>query len=173
MAEAVAERYPGSPYVGALQAEVARMDAQAGLASKVSELNYPDLELTDMYGEKVRLSKVAEGKVVLLDFWSAELGTSNALNADLKELYAKYAGRGFEVYQVGIDTSKPLWITAVQEQQLPWKSVTDLRGRASSALVVYNVQRIPANFLIDREGTIVGKNLYGRSLEEKLEQLLP
>ena len=173
VAEAVAERYPGSPYVGALQAEVARMDAQAGLASKVSELNYPDLELTDMYGEKVRLSKVAEGKVVLLDFWSAELGTSNALNADLKELYAKYAGRGFEVYQVGIDTSKPLWITAVQEQQLPWKSVTDLRGRASSALVVYNVQRIPANFLIDREGTIVGKNLYGRSLEEKLEQLLP
>ena len=173
VAEAVAERYPGSPYVGALQAEVARMDAQAGLASKVSELNYPDLELTDMYGEKVRLSKVAEGKVVLLDFWSAELGTSNALNADLKELYAKYAGRGFEVYQVGIDTSKALWITAVQEQQLPWKSVTDLRGRASSALVVYNVQRIPANFLIDREGTIVGKNLYGRSLEEKLEQLLP
>ena len=90
-----------------------------------------------------------------------------------RRLYAKYAGRGFEVYQVGIDTSKPLWITAVQEQQLPWKSVTDLRGRASSALVVYNVQRIPANFLIDREGTIVGKNLYGRSLEEKLEQLLP
>ena len=173
VAEAVAERYPGSPYVGALQAEVARMDAQAGLASKVSELNYPDLELTDMYGEKVRLSKVAEGKVVLLDFWSAELGSSNALNADLKEVYKKYEGSpvGFEVYQVAIDTSKPLWINAVQEQQLPWVSVSDLRGRGSSALGLYNVQKLPANFLIDKEGTIVARDIYGKSLEEKLDEL--
>lgn len=172
VAEALEQSYPDSPYLQSLLAEITRMDARISLTSRISEAGYPDLELSDIYGKKVRLSSLT-GKVVLLDFWSAELGTSNALNADLKELYAKYAGRGFEVYQVGIDTSKPLWITAVQEQQLPWKSVTDLRGRASSALVVYNVQRIPANFLIDREGTIVGKNLYGRSLEEKLEQLLP
>ena len=149
------------------------MDAQAGLASKVSELNYPDLELTDMYGEKVRLSKVAEGKVVLLDFWSAELGNSNTLNAELKEVYKKYADAPtpFEVYQVAVDTSKPLWITAVQEQQLPWISVSDLRGRSSVALGLYNVQRLPANFLIDKEGTIVAKNIYGKSLEAKLDEL--
>lgn len=172
VAEALEERYPESPYLQTLLGEIARMDARITLASKIVEAGYPDLEMADVYGKKVRLSSLA-GKVVLLDFWSAELGTSNALNAELKQIYAKYAGAptAFEVYQVAIDTSKPLWISAVQEQQLPWISVSDLRGRASSALGLYNVQKLPANFLIDKQGSIVAKDIYGKSLEEKLEAL--
>ena len=156
VAEALEKSYPDSPYLQSLLAEIARMDARISLTSQISEAGYPDLELTDIYGKKIRLSSLT-GKVVLLDFWSAELGSSNALNADLKEVYKKYEGSpvGFEVYQVAIDTSKPLWINAVQEQQLPWVSVSDLRGRGSSALGLYNVQKLPANFLIDKEGTIV------------------
>lgn len=172
VAEALEETYPESPYLQPLLAEIARMDARINLTSQITETTYPDLELADIYGKKVRLSSLA-GKVVLLDFWSAELGSSNALNADLKEIYAKYADApvGFEVYQVAIDTSKPAWINAVQEQQLPWVSVSDLRGSASPALLVYNVQRLPANFLIDKEGAIVAKDIYGKSLEAKLDQL--
>ena len=172
VAEAIEQTYPESPYLQALLGEIARMDARISLASQITEASFPDLELSDISGKKIRLSSLA-GKVVLLDFWSAELGTSNALNADLKETYAKYADSpvGFEVYQVAIDTSKPVWITAVQEQQLPWVSVSDLRGRNSTSLGLYNVQRIPANFLIDKEGTIVAKDIYGKSLEEKLDEL--
>ena len=70
VAEAIADRYPTSPYVQSLQAEVERMDARIDLMSRVTERGYPDLELTDMYGKQVRLSSLA-GKVVLLDFWSA------------------------------------------------------------------------------------------------------
>ena len=148
------------------------MDAGISLASQISETSYPDLELTDIFGKKVRLSSLA-GKVILLDFWSAELGNSNVFNAELKDIYGKFAGAEipFEVYQVAIDTSKALWITAVQEQQLPWVSVSDLRGSASNALALYNVQKLPANFLIDKEGNIVAKNIYGKSLEDKLAEL--
>ena len=172
VAEAVGERYPDSPYLAPLLAEIARMDARISLTSQISEASYPDLELQDIYGRKIRLSSLA-GKVVLLDFWSAELGNSNVYNAELKETYRKYADAptSFEVYQVAIDTSKPLWITAVQEQQLPWISVSDLRGRASTALTLYNVQKLPANFLIDRQGAIVARDIYGKSLEEKLDEL--
>lgn len=172
VAEALAERYPESPYLQSLQAEIARMDARIGLTSKISETGYPDLEMQDIYGKKIRLSSLA-GKVVLLDFWSAELGNSNVFNAELKEIYEKYADAPtpLEVYQVAIDSSKALWITAVQEQQLPWISVSDLRGRASSALSLYNVQKLPANFLIDKQGSIVAKDIYGRSLDEKLAEL--
>ena len=172
MAEALAERYPESPYLTALKGEIERMDARIGLASQITEANFPDLELTDIYGKKVRLSSLA-GKVVLLDFWSAELGNNNALNAELKQTYAKYADAEvpFEVYQVAVDTSKPLWISAVQEQQLPWISVSDLRGRKSPALGIYNVRKLPANFLIDKTGAIVAKDIYGRSLDEKLREL--
>lgn len=170
VAEALEKTYPESPYLQSLLAEIARMDARINLASQITEARHPDLEMTDIFGKKIRLSSLS-GKVVLLDFWSAELGSSNALNADLKELYEKYSPAGFEVYQVAIDTSKPLWINAVQEQQLPWISVSDLRGRASVALGLYNVQKLPANFLIDKEGTVVARDIYGKSLEEKIDQL--
>ncbi len=172
VAEALEQSHPESPYLQSLLAEITRMDARINLSSNIAEAGYPDLEMPDIYGKPIRLSSLA-GKVVLLDFWSAELGNSNALNAELKEIYAKYAEANtpFEVYQVAIDTSKPLWITAVQEQRLPWISVSDLRGKASASLGMYNVQKLPTNFLIDKEGTLVARDIYGKSLEAKLDEL--
>ncbi len=172
VAEALEQSHPESPYLQSLLAEITRMDARINLSSHITETGYPDLEMSDIYGKKIRLSSLL-GKVVLLDFWSAELGNSNALNAELKEINAKYAHANtpFEVYQVAIDTSKPAWITAVQEQQLPWISVSDLRGKASTSLGMYNVQKLPTNFLIDKEGTLVARDIYGKSLTTKLDQL--
>ena len=172
-AEALEKSYPDSPYLPVLLAEIGRMDARLNLASQITVTGYPDLELSDIYGKKVRLS-LLEGKVVLVDFWSAELGNANARNAELKELYAKYARQKapFEIYQVAIDTSKPLWITAVQEQQLPRISVSDLQGGASSALKLYNVQRLPSSYLISREGEIVARDLDGEALARKIDELL-
>ena len=172
VADAIAERYPTSPYLEALRGDIKRMDAVAELQQKVTEAGFPDLEINNIYGQPVRLSSL-EGKVVLLDFWSAQLGSSNVLNAELKDIYAKFhnARIPFEVYQVGIDTNKALWINTVQAQQLPWISVSDLEGSRSSALGIYNVQSLPANYLIDSKGEVVGKNLYGKSLEARLEEL--
>lgn len=171
VADALEERYPESPYLMSLRTEISRLDALHNLTAQVSEAGFPDLELSNMYGKKIRLSSL-KGDVVLVDFWSPSLGNSNALNADLKQIYEKYHDSGFEVYQVAVETSKPVWINAVQEQSLPWVSVCDLRGEASPALTIYNVRKLPANYLIDRAGDIVAKDLYGTSLEQRLEKLL-
>lgn len=171
VAEALAESYPDSHYLPLLRSQIARMDAQISLLSQVKETSFPEITMPDMYGKEQSLSAL-EGKVILLHFWSAAVGNSNAMNADLKEIYSKYHDQGFEIYQVGIDTSKALWINTVQEQQLPWISVSDLRGEASPAVGAYNVQALPANFLIDREGNIVAKNLYGNDLEKHVTALL-
>lgn len=172
VAEAIAERYPESPYAKMLRSEVERMEASNRLLAEVTESAFPEIELPDMYGKQVKLSSL-KGKVILLEFWSAELGNSNVLNAELKELYAKYkeAATPLEIYQVAIDTSKPIWINAVQQQALPWISVSDLRGRASTALGLYNVQKLPTNFLFDKEGTIIARDLRGEELDQKLRQL--
>ncbi|MBR5807147.1 MAG: TlpA family protein disulfide reductase, partial [Alistipes sp.] len=113
-----------------------------------------------------------EGNVILVDFWSAEAGNSNALNAELKEIYENYHSKGFYVYQVSADTSKAAWITAVQEQRLPWISVCDFRGDFSPMLRAYNVRKLPSNFLIDREGKIISKDLYSDALERQLAKML-
>ena len=88
------------------------MEAQSSLLNTIEERDYPDIVADDMYGNPTKLSEL-EGNVILVDFWAAELGNSNALNAELKEIYNKYEANGFKVYQVSFDTSKATWIKAV------------------------------------------------------------
>ena len=171
VAEAVEQRYPESSYLPVLRSQIARMDAQINLLSQVKETNYPEIEMPDMYGNNIKLTSL-EGKVVLLYFWSAQAGNSNAVNANLKEIYKKYHDLGFEIYQVGVDTSKAAWINIVQEQKLPWISVSDLRGLASPALGAYNITKLPASYLIDRNGNIVGKDLEGDALDKEIKKLI-
>ena len=147
------------------------MDAQISLLSQVSEASFPEISQPDMYGKTQNLSDL-EGKVILLHFWSATIGNSNTLNADLKEIYQKYNDKGFEIYQVAVDTSKALWINTVQEQQLPWISVCDFQGSNSPAVGAYNVTALPTNFLIDRTGNIAGKNLSGEKLEQAIKKII-
>lgn len=176
VADSLAARYPDSPHVQALQkdadARVQDLGALQALGERVGEpVNYPDIELSDIFGKTQRLSSL-EGKVILLDFWSLTDGRSSVMNAELKELYGKYGGQGFEVYQVSLDSDRPLWVLTVQNQKLPWISVNDPGGLGGAAPRSYNVQGVPANVLIDREGNIVGRNISTDALGERLPALL-
>lgn len=169
VAEAIEGKYPESHYLPILRSQIARMTAQSSLLSQATQVNFPEIKMPNMYGQEIALSSLS-GKVILLHFWSAAVGNGNTINADLKDIYNKYKEQGFEIYQVAIDTSKSTWINAIQEQQLPWISVSDMKGQASTALGEYNVQRLPANFLIDREGNIVAKDITGEKLEDAIKK---
>lgn len=168
VAEALQESYPESPYIKSIQADINQFELYSTLESSLVEVNYPDLEINDMYGEAQKLSQL-DGKVILLDFWSTQIGASNVNNAELKELYAEYKDDGFEIYQVAIETSKSTWINAIQSQGLPWISVCDFKGSSSIALSLYNITSLPANLLISKEGVIVGGALYGAELEKGIK----
>ena len=171
VAEAVAEQYPNSPYLTRLMRDIKRMENHIELLQRVEVRTHPDISARDMYGNEVSLSD-HDGHVTLLYFWSAEAGNSNAMNADLKQIYAKYAARGFRVYQLSIDSSRSAWINAVQEQELPWTSVHDRRGENSPSLGIYNITRLPSTYLFDAEGNIVARDIYGTELEKQLSKLL-
>lgn len=169
--ESVSQKYPSASLVAILRKDIANIEARIALLNSVEVCSYPELNGPNMYGEKVSLSSL-DGNVILVDFWSAEAGNSNLVNLELKELYEKYESKGFRIYQVSADTSKLAWVTTVQELHLPWISVCDFRGEASPMIKAYNVRKLPSNFLIDRKGNIVAKDLYGKSLEQMLAKIL-
>ncbi len=142
-----------------------QLDAQAD-----NMLGYPDIEMQDMYGKTHKLSSL-NGKVILLDFWISSLDASKASNAELKEIYSEFAKKGFEIYQVSLDTEKAEWITSVQNQKLPWISVCDFDGTQSIAVLHYNIQKIPANIIIDKNGNVVGRDIFGSKLRAKIAEL--
>ena len=170
VANALSKTHPTSPFLVRINNDIARMEARTSLLKSIETRSYPDLKGPDMFGKMISLSSL-EGNVILVDFWSAELGNSNAFNADLREIYEKYHDMGFRVYQVSADTSKAEWIRSVQEQRLPWISVCDLLSIHSPMLKAYNVTKLPSNFLIDRKGNIIAKDLYSDELDNRLNAL--
>ncbi len=142
---------------------------QKQLATEASKL--PEIEEENLYGKKIKLSSL-KGKMVLLSFWASWDDKSSNENKNLLKIYSKYKAKGFEIYQVSLDRSKILWEGAVEKDKLPWINVSDLKFTDSYPARIYNVQQLPANYLISKDGEIIGKDLFGRILDEKLNDLL-
>ena len=130
----------------------------------------PDFTLPDTDGVDFSLSDL-KGKYVLLDFWAAWCKPCRAENPNVLRMYNKYGGENFEILGVSLDRTKEAWVKAIADDGLPWKHVSDLKYFNSEAATLYNVNAIPATFLIDPEGNIIGKNLRGPTLEAKLQEL--
>ncbi len=154
--------YPQSQYVKALDEEARRrkniLDINAQISS-AQEFGYPDLELPDIKGEKVRLSTVP-GKLKMVYFWNSEETTQKIFNFEtVKPLYEQYKASGFEVYAVSLDTDKTRWATTVRQQGLQWINVCDGLGGGSPSVVSYNVRTIPTVFFIKDEEIIPSDNV--------------
>jgi peroxiredoxin len=130
----------------------------------------PDITLPNPDGEMVSLSSL-RGKVVMIDFWAAWCRPCRMENPNVVKAYQTYNGKGFEVFGVSLDRSKEDWVDAIEKDGLVWTQVSDLKYFNSEAAKLYNINAIPATFLIDRDGKIIAKNLRGKALEDKLKEI--
>lgn len=131
----------------------------------------PDIALPSPEGDTVRLSSL-RGKYVLLDFWAAWCRPCRMENPNVVRMYNKYNDKGFEVFGVSLDKKREDWVAAIANDGLTWTHVSDLEYFNSAAARLYNIQAIPATYLIGPDGKIIAKNLRGPSLEAKLEEVL-
>lgn len=132
---------------------------------------FADFSQSTLDGKEVKLSDY-KGKVVLLEFWASNCGPCRVENPNLVKTYEHYKSKGFEVLGVSLDVNRDSWEKAVDKDGLTWVNVSELNGMNNTAALIYGINAIPDNFLIDRQGTIIGRNLRGAKLNEHLAQLL-
>lgn len=132
----------------------------------------PSFVLLDTTGKKVSL-KDFKGQYVLVDFWASWCAPCRKENPNIVKAYAKYHEKGFEVVAISLDDKKAPWLKAISTDGLPWKHISDLKGWKSDLAIQYGIRSIPASFLVDKDGKIIAKNLRGKELEAKLEELMP
>lgn len=131
----------------------------------------PNFEASTKENVKVSLRDYLGKGYVLIDFWASWCPPCRAENPNLKDVYEKYHDRGLEILGISLDKKVQLWVAAIEQDGLPWPQVYDQKAWAGDAVVKYGVRLIPSNFLIDEHGVIVGKNLKGEKLQQRLEEL--
>lgn len=136
---------------------------------------YIDIAAKNADGGEISLKSVVENrrnKYVLLDFWASWCGPCMGEVPHLKKTYDEFRKKGFEIYGVSFDEDRGDWLGAVEQNDMNWLHVSEVKGFDNQAAKDYAIQGIPSNFLIDGQGTIVAKNLRGEALYEKISELL-
>ena len=137
---------------------------------ETKEISFLDIELPDVRGEVVKLSTVAPGQVVLINFTAYQTEWSPALNMALGELYTKYHDQGLEIYQVSLDSDFHFWRNGASN--LPWVTVRDPQSVYSQVAGLYNVKQLPALFILDRKGNLVKRVEDVKKLETDVKAVL-
>ena len=158
------EKYPNTKMITSLLHQLDDMRALS--IGQVA----PEISLPNPNGELIKLSDL-KGKYDLIDFWAAWCRPCREENPNVVRLYNQYKEQGFEVFGVSLDRTKEAWIKAIADDNLTWTHVSDLKYFNSEAAATYQITAIPATYLLDPEGKIIGKDLRGASLENKLKEI--
>ena len=132
---------------------------------------YVDFAMNNQFGEKVQISDF-DGEIVLLDFWASWCGPCIKEYPALREAYSKYRDIGFEIVGISQDQTKESWVKAIKSENLEWVNLWEEGGNKTDPHLIYGINGIPDNFLIDRNGFVIARNLRGSDLIEKIDEII-
>jgi thiol-disulfide isomerase/thioredoxin len=96
------------------------------------------------------------GKVVLLDFWASWCGPCREAFPWLNEMHRKYQSLGLEIIAVNLDEVRSQADQFLIDSPANFSIYYDPEGTLAKD---YDLQGMPASFLIDREGKLLNKHV--------------
>ncbi len=132
----------------------------------------PEIISQNPDGKTIALSSLIGKKVLMAYFWAPWCEACEAENPNIVKLYNTFHDKGFGIFAVALDSDKAEWLEAIKKHKFTWTNVSDLREWESETVEMYHVIRTPAIYLLNSEGRIMAKDLRGKELEMKLNELL-
>jgi peroxiredoxin len=132
---------------------------------------FPDFDEKDLAGKPLKVAN-HKGKVVLVDFWATWCGPCVRELPNVLKTYEKFHDKGFEIIGISLDQDKTKLTNFLEQQKMPWQQYFDGLGWGNKLAGKYGINGIPATFLLNGEGTIIGKNLRGEELEAEVAKVL-
>ena len=133
---------------------------------------FPDFEAKDLDGKPLSVSNY-KGKILLVDFWATWCGPCVFELPNVLKAYEKYHDKGFEIVGISLDESEPKLRSFLKDKNMTWSQYFDGARWKNKLAQKYGVQGIPATFLLDGDGKIIGRDLRGEKLDEALATAFP
>ncbi len=157
-----------------LKADGELLDRTRGNLHELENLNIgkapPPFTLITIDGKKVS-SNDLKGKIVLIDFWS--VGCPPCLKqTDIKrDVYAKFQNEEFFMVSISLDDTKETR-NYIKDKAMVWNHMLLGRGMPTHIIDVFNIQHVPAIYILDQNGRIAHKRIDAAQLPVVISALL-
>jgi len=153
-----------------------KQEAAAAAAKKIQASltigsKFPDFQVADLAGQPLSVAN-DKGKAVLVDFWATWCGPCRAEMPNVIAAYQKYHAQGFDIIGVSLDEDKAKLLSYTKDENMPWPQFFDGKRWDNQLATQYGIDSIPANFLLDGQGKIIGKDLRADDLDKAVAAAL-
>lgn len=140
----------------------------ASIGNKAPEFSGPTPD-----GDVLSLSDTL-GEYTIVDFWASWCRPCRMENPNVVRVYNEYHDKGLNIISVSLDRQgqEDRWKEAIKKDQMDWYHISNLQYWQDPIAKSYGVRSIPATFLLDKNGTIIAKDLRGPQLQAKIKELL-
>jgi len=132
----------------------------------------PTTVFTTMNDSQQFIVDTIPAKILILYFWSADCEHCKKYTPKLYDLYKRYKDKGLEVVAITATNDFDEWRQYVKENHYNEWINGYYKGNYVQLLNLYDVYMTPHIFIIDKNKTIIQKDLEVKSIENILERYL-
>jgi thiol-disulfide isomerase/thioredoxin len=166
----VVREFPGTLAAQGAAISLAKLEAQAAadpgpnvpVGLEVGQ-RFPNFNETDIAGQPLSVA-AHRGRVTMIDFWATWCAPCRAEMPNVIATYDRYYAQGFDIIGVSLDDDQNAVMQFTQAQGMAWSQYFDGKGWDNKLATKYGVHSIPMDYLLDRHGIIIGKELRGEEL---------
>ena len=151
-------------------ANLEKQEAAAAAAKKIKDAlavgtTFPDFNEKDVTGQPISIAD-HKGKVVMIDFWATWCPPCRAELPNIIATYNKHHAQGFDIIGISLDENQAKLTKYIKHKDMIWQQFFDKKKEDNKLAVKYGIQLIPSDFLLDGNGKIIGKDLFGKELDD-------